>query len=100
MREEPKSTKPNPNTRALIKPGGPIRASGEVLQSLNKRLIEKGRGSFSSRHEVLGICTEEYEELIDAIQKGDLSNVKDELIDLAVACILGITCINSETLDW
>lgn len=76
------------------------RATGEILQSLDKRLVEKGTGTFSSRHEILGVCAEEYKELIDAVQKGSLSDVRDELIDLAVACIFGISCIDSGTLDW
>lgn len=34
-----------------------------------QNLMEKGKGTFSSTHEILGVVTEEYNELVDAIYK-------------------------------
>ena len=67
---------------------------------LKKRLQEKGHGTFTSRHEILGTITEEYQELIEAIQKLPLANVRDELFDIAVACVFGVACIEAQGLDW
>jgi hypothetical protein len=67
------------------------------------RLKEKGKGTFASRHEVLGSVTEEYHELIEAIHAANaegLGPVEHELLDLAVACLFGIACIHDRKLDW
>lgn len=65
----------------------------DVLKlALSKRLEEKGLGIFVSPHEILGVITEEYKELIDAVHKND--NVKGELLDIAVAAIFGYMSAN------
>jgi len=67
---------------------------------LKKRLDEKGKGTFSSRHELLGILTEERRELTKAVHEGELADVLPELVDIAVACIFGVACIRAGTMDW
>ena len=67
---------------------------------MENRLAEKGDGAFASRHEILGIVTEEYAELIDAVHRGGPSEINLELLDLAVAAVLGIACIYDRSLDW
>ena len=64
------------------------------------RLIEKGDGTAASYHEVLGFITEEYMELIDAVRKNNVREIKSELIDIAVACVFGVACIDAGTMDW
>jgi len=64
------------------------------------RCNQKGWGVFLSRHEVQGVITEEYNELIEAVHSGDLEKVEDELIDLAVACLIGISSIESNGMQW
>ena len=65
------------------------------------RLAEKGKGSFASSHEILGIITEEYQELIEAIHSNSGSiNVVKELEDIAVACVFACACIKNDKLDW
>ena len=63
-------------------------------------LKEKGSASFSSSHEILGVITEEYNELIEAVHKNDQQLLLYELLDLATACQFAIACINERTLDW
>ena len=63
-----------------------------VKSELIRRLNEKGYGIWLWDHETLGIITEEYHELIEAIHKRD--GVRNELLDLAVACIFGIVSID------
>ncbi len=67
---------------------------------LFKRLEEKGYGAFVSRHEVLGVITEEYTELIEAVEGKSLDEVKSEIVDIVVGGIFALACIDSNTLDW
>lgn len=65
---------------------------------LNYRLRKKGYGAYASKHEVLGILTEEFKELIDAVQSqpvvGGKNSVREELLDIAVGCLFGIASID------
>jgi len=64
--------------------------------ALLQRLDKKGYGSFAGKHEILGILDEEFDELKDAIRDdaGGISQVKAELIDIAVGCLFGVACID------
>ena len=65
-------------------------ATQNVLNMLDYRLGQNGRGSYIGPHETLGMVTEEYDELKDAVRSNDPQEVEKELIDIAVACIFGI----------
>lgn len=65
-----------------------------------RRLDEKGYGALISRHEILGVLTEEYHEAVKAVESKPTDEVKGELVDLAVGCIFGIACIDAGALDW
>ena len=73
-------------------------ASMEV--QINKVLNKKGSGAWLSRHELLGVLTEEYHEVVDAVHSGKQDDIAAELMDVAVTCLFGITCIKKKTLDW
>lgn len=77
-----------------------FRALNRVTTKLDERLTEKGRGAFLSRHEIYGIIAEERHEFIEAVQQGELRHVEAELVDIAVAAIFGIACINSGKVEW
>lgn len=64
------------------------------------RLGEKGYGTFASSHEILGIVAEEYTELIEAVRSNKKENVKNELLDIAVACVFAVACMEQNSLDW
>jgi NTP pyrophosphatase (non-canonical NTP hydrolase) len=72
----------------------------KVLEKLFYRLDQKGYGTFASRHEILGVVSEEFKEFVDAVHSKDYENMKDELIDIAVACIFGLVCLEEETVEW
>lgn len=74
-----------------------LNAIGEKTEM---RLKQKGHGAFVSSHEILGIIAEEYYELLDAVKKNDMKEIKEEILDIAVACHFALACLNSETLDW
>jgi NTP pyrophosphatase (non-canonical NTP hydrolase) len=72
----------------------------DVIGMLRYKLNEKGYGTFSSRHEILGVVTEEYHEFVEAVHKKDHVEMKNELIDIAVGCIFSAACIEEKTIDW
>lgn len=72
----------------------------EIEDKMLFRLKEKGDGTFSSRHEILGIIAEEYFELIEAVKSGTLEQVKEELKDIAVGCAFGIASIEAKGVEW
>ena len=57
---------------------------------IGQRIEQHGRGAYVSHHEMLGIVTEEYKELIDAVQSNDPVDVGNELMDVAVSAIYSI----------
>ena len=75
-------------------------AMTKLREGISHRLAQKGRGSFSSKHEILGIVTEEYHELVEAVHAGAMGDVSAELGDLAVAAVFGFACMHSGNVDW
>jgi hypothetical protein len=69
-------------------------------QKLESRLKEKGRGTYASRHEWLGLLEEEMHELREAVQKGSLADVANEALDIAVGCLFGLACVRARTMEW
>ena len=72
----------------------------EVYQKWMERLQTKGPHIFASSHEILGVVTEEFYELIDAVKSNDIDNVEKELVDIAVARLQGLASIKSNEMDW
>ena len=65
------------------------------IDGLRDRLNAHGYGSFASSHEILGIITEEYKELTEAVQANDQGQIIHELLDLAVPAVFGIACLRT-----
>lgn len=86
--------------RPKITVQGRNKATDDVGWKVIARLKEKGDGAFVSRHEVLGVVVEEYAESLSAVQNGTQDDVYDELLDIAVACVLGMACMHDNSLDW
>ena len=93
-------SKENTNHRKQIDQKIISKALKEIGDKTNYRLGEKGFGTFASRHEFLGVMTEEFYELVEAIKSNNFESTKNALLDLAVTCHFAIACINSKTLDW
>jgi NTP pyrophosphatase (non-canonical NTP hydrolase) len=92
--------KENSRNRTKVDPAYFKQAMRQINTMRELRTIEKGDGTFASQHEILGIVTEEYYEYIKAVQENDFIEAKKELIDIAVACVFGIACIDAATVDW
>lgn len=71
-----------------------------IQNEMQKTLNQKGCGTFVSLHEILGVITEEYVELIDAVRRESVIFVRDELVDIAVAAIFGVACIQADAVEW
>lgn len=70
-----------------------------LKDKIEYRMTQKGPQSYASVHEALGIITEEYKELIDAVQSNNREHVMAELLDVAVGCIFAIACNEAGGLD-
>jgi len=70
-----------------------------LRDEFHRRIREKGPGIFKSRHEILGVVTEEYQELMEAVHSEDIHKVRNELLDIAVAALFGVTSIY-KGVDW
>ena len=75
-------------------------ATLDMQLKMFKCLDKKGYGAWLSSHEILGIITEEYKELVDAVHSGTKEQMKQELLDVAVGCVFAGACIQQDTLDW
>ena len=76
----------------------------KVGAKVDERILEKGSGAYAGPHETYGIIAEEFDELRDAMRANSAGDFRDELIDIAVACIVGLasalpadTSANSES---
>lgn len=99
--------------RAHISESALTNAKRQVNEAVARRLKKVGKGTHASTHETMGVITEEYDELLDALRlckgnegdgstKGDagVQAFKKELIDIATACIIGVASIEGDTVDW
>ena len=95
----------NPKTREVkMRPEIEQKLIEQVLKTVKRkieyRLTQKGRGIFISSHETLGILSEEFNEFGAAVQSNDPVYQTNELLDVAVAAVLGLTSIESGEMDW
>lgn len=68
----------------------------DIKNKLFSRLKKKGFGSYASRHEILGIITEEYLEAVEAVRDNSVQGFVDytnESMDVAVAGLFGYICM-------
>jgi hypothetical protein len=63
----------------------------QLREEILRRLDQHGPGEFVSTHEILGVVTEEYHELVDAVK--DNQAVDHELMDIAVGALFGAICL-------
>lgn len=71
----------------------------EVTKNVGTKIQRKGRGVYVSHHEALGIITEEYKELIDAVQSNNPVEVASEMMDVAVGAIWGLASMLQKEAD-
>lgn len=72
----------------------------DVLKAAIVRLQQRDYRALVSRHEILGILTERYQDLIGQVSDGDMEDVEDALFQIAVAAVVGIACKREGLLDW
>lgn len=94
--------------RAQISEGHVRVALDRVKTMLLRRLEQKGRGIFVSSHEMLGVVSEEFYELKGSVRAckehglhaGQGACVQDELVDIAVGCLLGLASYETGEVEW
>lgn len=75
--------------------------AGQIIENnIIKNMDKKGNHSFASIHEILGVITEEYYELIEAIKENNHEKILEELMDVGTVAQFGIACIKSKKIDW
>lgn len=82
------------NLRPQVTEKDIVKTLAAVEAKLRSRLAKKGWGAYASRHEILGIVTEEYLEAVDAIREDGqvgYDHYSDELMDITVAGLFGYT---------
>lgn len=77
-------------TRDHLDMGEVCEAANRVLLMCGRRIKEKGPGAYAGPHECFGIIAEEYDELRDAMRANDGAQFRKELLDIAVACVIGM----------
>lgn len=71
----------------IVSPASIEKASAAVIAHIFKMMTKHGPQAYASRHESLGVITEEYFELVDAIKANDGIEFDAEALDLACAAM-------------
>jgi len=79
--------------RLPVSEGQRAEAAGRIFHGLDKRLAYNGDKAFIGPHEILGIITEEYIELVGAVTSNQRERVINELVDVAVGCLWGVASL-------
>lgn len=72
----------------------------EIKNRLYVRLGQKGDGILASSHEVLGVISEEFDEYKGSVHDNDATAQHEELMDIAVAAVMGMASMKSGKMDW
>ena len=67
-----------------------------VKFKVDRRLEEKGRERYAGPHETYGILAEEFDELMEAMRDNNAMNFYLEVLDIAVAAVLGMASFGLE----
>lgn len=65
------------------------------VEGLHARIKKHGNGSFACSHEILGIITEEYDELKGEVHANNREGIIHELLDIAVPAVFAVACLNT-----
>jgi hypothetical protein len=71
------------------------KAFDSCIDKMFEALKKKGSGAFVSSHEILGVLTEEYDEVKLAVHENDIGWLKAELMDVVVAAIFSLASIET-----
>jgi NTP pyrophosphatase (non-canonical NTP hydrolase) len=76
-----------------------LKAIEAATVALGQKIEKHGTGAYISSHESLGIITEEYFELMDAVKQNDPIETGNELMDVAVGCIFALASMIQKDMD-
>ncbi len=66
-----------------------------VTQSVGSRIDKHGNGAFIGPHEALGVVTEEFQELIEAVRSNVADRVVEEWLDVIVSGVWAVASMAS-----
>lgn len=71
----------------------------EIMAEIEKRIAaaDARYGDFASTHEALGVASEEWDELREAVRSNKLGSVEREALDLAAVLIRLVRSLSAET---
>ena len=67
-----------------------------IKQKTASKLEKKGDSAYVGTHETYGIIAEEFYELLKAMHENNTVNFDEELLDIAVACVIGMASLRRE----
>lgn len=78
-----------------------VAAFDKVVDKLIEKIEEKGDLSFSSRHEILGVVQEEFDEFKQTVHDNSIQETSEsELIDIVIAAVWGMCSMDVGGCDW
>ena len=86
--------------REPVTPESEVAAFEAFKRAINEDKQSKGIGTFASRHEILGVLTEEFHELMQAVENNHMGEFEEELLDIVVAAFWGVASLKNKTLEW
>jgi len=79
--------------RPEITDGALEAAFARLQEQLDESMVKHGSGTFVSAHESLGVLTEEFHELVEAVRANDAEAVLHELGDIALVAVFAMASI-------
>ncbi len=90
---EVSGSKRRDGSRREITCGAVTQAIANVEVRTATILERHGSGAFAGHHEILGVLTEEYYEVVYAVHNKERGSLQDELLDLAAACVKALASL-------
>ena len=85
--------------RPVLGPDEVLRLTAEFRRQLERRIERKGCEGLISRREILGVVTEEYVELAEAVHLGHKDRIRSECWDVAIAGAVGVASLDGGV-EW
>ena len=64
-----------------------------LKRNITIRISRHGKICHANTHESLGIVTEEFHELVDAVKKNGVASIIREMMDVSVGALIGVASI-------
>jgi hypothetical protein len=76
-----------------------LKASELLVKAIEKRVTQKGIGTFVSNHEIIGVLTKEYLKLAEAVISNKIDSIKEELVSILSESFWALSSIENDSVD-